>query len=130
MKTHIKMTDSQLEIFKSLKQTLESEREIKASDLDSIALLSLMITNLHAAQASLESDGLLIYSQTQYGDVAKSNPACAEVRNCQVAIRGLMSDLLMNPKAKAAINKADVEKHEEDDPLTLALMERSNKRGR
>ncbi|HHG3075750.1 TPA: P27 family phage terminase small subunit [Vibrio parahaemolyticus] len=129
MKTHIKMTDEQLEIFKSVKSVLEAERDIKASDLDSIALLSLMITNLEAAQASLEADGLLIYSQTQYGNVAKTNPACAEIRNCQVAIRGLMSDLLMNPKSKAAVNKAEVEKKDEDDPLAAALLQRAQNRG-
>lgn len=111
-------------LFKSIKATLEAERDIKPSDLDSIALLSVLMTILDDAQGVLDSEGVMVYTTSQYGDVVKKNPACSVIHETQVAIRGLFDSLLMNPKSKAAVNKADVEKKEDEDDLGTAMYER------
>ncbi len=128
MKTHIKLTDEQTRIFLSIKKVLEAEREIKPSDLDAIALLAVNMYVLDEALKSLECDGVMIISHTQYGQVTKSNPASQLMQQCQQSIRSLMTELLMTPKAKAMVVKDIGEKVEEDDPLAAALKARA-KRG-
>ncbi|MGL4843826.1 MAG: P27 family phage terminase small subunit [Aeromonas veronii] len=129
MKTNIKLTDSQMEVFKSIKSILEAEREIKPSDLDAIALLAVNMSVLDECLNSLDVDGVMIASHTQYGQVVKSNPAAALMQTCQQSIRALMTELLMTPKSKAMVAKDLGEKVEEEDPLAAALKARAKRGG-
>ncbi|ELA9841230.1 P27 family phage terminase small subunit [Vibrio parahaemolyticus] len=129
MKTHVKMSEVELKTFQSIKSMLEAERELKPSDMDTVALLAVNMNILDKALATIECEGVMIISHTAYGQTTKANPAVALLHQTQQAIRALMDSLLMSPKAKASLNKADVEKKEEDDPLTAALAARANKRG-
>ncbi|WP_429142539.1 P27 family phage terminase small subunit [Aeromonas veronii] len=125
MKTHIKMSDEQTKIFLSIKQVLEAEREIKPSDLDAIALLSVNMYVLDEALKSLECDGVMIITHNGGGQVVKSNPASQLMQQCQQSIRALMTELLMTPKAKSMLREAEVEEEDDEDPIAL----RNRKRG-
>ncbi|ELH4810076.1 P27 family phage terminase small subunit [Vibrio vulnificus] len=125
--THVKMNQKEMDMFLSIKKVLEAEREIKPSDLDSIALLAVNMNILEQALNTIEAEGVMITSHTQYGMTVKANPAVALLHQTQQAMRALMDSLLMSPKAKAAINKNSVEKKEEDDPLTEILKKRANR---
>lgn len=128
MRTHIKMNDLQLETFKQLKTMLESERELKPSDYDAIALLAVNMYILDEACKSIDVEGVMIVSHTQYGEVVKANPATALMQQCQQSIRALFGELLMTPKSKILVTKETSEKKEdEDDPLTAALKNRAKK---
>ncbi|WP_347368016.1 P27 family phage terminase small subunit [Vibrio vulnificus] len=126
--THVKMNEKETATFLSIKKMLEAERELQPSDLDAVALLALNLNIMDQAISCIDAEGAIIISHTQYGQVPKGNPAVALLHQTQQAVRALMDSLLMTPKAKAAINKSEVEKKEEDDPLTKILEKRS-KRG-
>ncbi|EKD9324316.1 P27 family phage terminase small subunit [Vibrio vulnificus] len=125
--THVKMNQKEMDMFLSIKKVLEAEREIKPSDLDSIALLAVNMNILEQALNTIEAEGVMITSHTQYGMTVKANPAVALLHQTQQAMRALMDSLLMSPKAKASINKNAIEKKEEDDPLTEILKKRANR---
>lgn len=127
MKTHINMSDDARARFDSIKSILETEREIKESDVDAIALLAINLGILDQAVFAVEQEGAMIQIVTKYGATFKQNPAVSMIHQTQQSIRSLMDSLLMTPKAKAAINKASIEKPEEDDPLMEMMKARSNR---
>lgn len=124
-KTHIKMNDVQLEIFKSLKSMLEAERELKPSDFDAIALLAVNMHILDEACKSIDVEGVMIVSHTAYGEVVKANPATALMQQCQQSIRALFGELLMSPKSKMMVTKEISKKvEEEEDPIAALIKKR------
>ena len=127
MKTHVTLTPEDDIRFQSIKTMLEAERELKDSDLDAVALLAVNLGILDQAVAMINAEGAMISVHTSYGQTFKQNPAVAMMHQTQQSIRSLMDALLMNPKAKASINKSEVEKKEEDDPLTEILKRRSTR---
>ena len=127
MKVHLTLSPTDEVRYQSIKKMLEEERELKDSDLDAVALLAINLGILDQAVDLINAEGAMISVHTSYGQTFKQNPAVAMLHQTQQSTRALMDSLLMNPKAKAAINKADVEKKEEDDPLTEILKQRANR---
>lgn len=129
MKIHIPLTDDELVTFKSIKEILEAEREIKPSDLDLISLLVVNLSMMEHALDDIRANGVTITSHTAHGLVSKSNSANEVFSKANIAIRGCMEQLLMTPKAKAAIIKKEApkEEKEDDDPLMALLKKRQNK---
>ena len=127
MNVHLTLSPEDQDRYESIKSMLELERELKDSDLDAVALLAINLGILDQAVAMINAEGAMISVHTSYGSTFKQNPAVAMLHQTQQSTRALMESLLMNPKAKAAINKADVEKKEEDDPLTEILKKRANR---
>lgn len=127
MKTHVTLSPKDDIRYQSIKTMLEAERELKDSDLDAVALLAVNLGILDQAVDMINAEGAMIPVHTSYGQTFKQNPAVAMMHQTQQSIRSLMDSLLMNPKTKASINKADVEKKEKDDPLTEILKRRSNR---
>ncbi|KFA99260.1 P27 family phage terminase small subunit [Vibrio sp. ER1A] len=128
-KTHIKLNAVERITFLSIKEMLEKERELKPSDMDSIALLAINVNILEQATATIDAEGVMVVSHTNYGQTVKASPAIALLHQTQQAIRALMDSLLMSPKSKHQVDKVEQIKPEEDDPLTAALKARANKRG-
>lgn len=123
--THIKMNDVQLATFKQLKTMLESERELKPSDYDAIALLAVNMQIMDEACKSIDVEGVMIVSHTQYGEVVKANPATALMQQCQQSIRALFGELLMTPKSKMLVTKEISKKvEEEEDPIAALIKKR------
>ncbi|MGG5825933.1 P27 family phage terminase small subunit [Aeromonas salmonicida] len=120
--TVIKMNAAATAIYKKTLSTLKKERDIKKSDLDSIALLAINIDRLEKANAAIDEHGFMIESTTEKGTTIKQNPACINADLCQSKIIKLMDSLLMSPKAKLASIRVDAEKEpEEKDALDIAL---------
>ncbi|WP_028022228.1 P27 family phage terminase small subunit [Enterovibrio calviensis] len=128
MPSAIQLPPKDLQKYTSIKNMLEAERALQPSDLDAIALMVLNMGIMNDALVSIRTDGVVLVSVTAHGQVHKSNPANEVFARANVAVKGLMEQLLMTPKAKALIGSI-AEKVEEEDPLTAALKARS-KRGK
>ena len=126
---HLNLTESQEKTFTSILNVLKKEREIKKTDYDAIALLVINMTMLSQAVDTINSDGAMIVSHNQHGEVIKKNPATELAQQCQTAMRHLFVELLMTPKSRLAVSAmAAQDTPEEDDPLAAALKARA-KRG-
>ncbi|MFL1802331.1 P27 family phage terminase small subunit [Plesiomonas shigelloides] len=128
--TNILLSDDEANMFRRIKNMLSEERELKPSDMDSIAMLVLAYSMLHAAQREIDANGYMVVSHTQYGQVTKKSPALDMMKEAQLQIRSLHDALLMNPKAKAIADKSVSVKTEEDDaddPISRVLKKRASK---
>ncbi|ENM2832911.1 P27 family phage terminase small subunit [Vibrio cholerae] len=128
--TNIPLSDEQYKKFLDIKNMIETERELSPTYFDTICMLVINISLLIDAQNSINEDGAIIYSTSKYGaSVPKANPANEIAARANVAIKGYLEALLLTPRSKAMIDKALNEKaKEDDDPLTVALKQRSSRR--
>lgn len=127
--THVQLTDEQLPKYHSILKMLQKERELQPSDLDAIAMLVVQMSVFHKCMNIIEVEGIITYSHTQHGQVAKANPANDMMNKAQVAIRGLMEQLLMTPKTKASIFKPEPKREEEFDPIKEYMKKRTQTKG-
>lgn len=131
IKLSIPLSDTEYGKFLYFKNVIEAERELPASDLDCLAMLCSQISLYEAAIASIHKDGAIIYAASKYSPqgTPKANPANEVAAKAIVQIKGLLEQLLLTSKAKAILTKTINEKSEdEDDPLTKALLARSNRK--
>ncbi|QWL58213.1 P27 family phage terminase small subunit [Aeromonas jandaei] len=124
----IPLSDAEKVIYKKLHTVLKKERELKASDLEAVALLAKNIWLFDQASIAVEQHGFLITSETSKGVAIKQNPAAISLDNSQTKIVKLMEQLLMTPRSKVLADGRSELKEEDNDPITAALAVLKKKR--
>ncbi|KJR15246.1 P27 family phage terminase small subunit [Vibrio parahaemolyticus] len=124
------LSEKEYKKFLYFKDIIELERELHPTDFDCLAMMITQMSIYEDARKSIQNDGAIIYSTSKYGQqIPKANPSNEVASKANTAIKGYLEQLLLTPKAKAAINKAMSEKpEEEEDPLTIALKQRASRK--
>ncbi|WP_429070157.1 P27 family phage terminase small subunit [Aeromonas dhakensis] len=105
-------------IYKKVLNVLKKQRIVNDSELPIIATYSNQVFLNQRAMMSMVTDGVVLYSVTQHGEVQKENPQCKVFNQTTIQIAKYADILGLSAKAMNDISNPDDKEDDEDDPLS------------
>ncbi|WP_330544409.1 P27 family phage terminase small subunit [Aeromonas hydrophila] len=113
-------------IYKKVLNVLKKQRIVNDSELPIIATYSNQVYLNQRAMMSMVTDGVVLYSVTQHGEVQKENPQCKVFNQTTIQIAKYADILGLSAKAMNDISNPD-DKEDDDDPLSNLMKKRGKK---
>ncbi|WP_270830820.1 P27 family phage terminase small subunit [Aeromonas sp. QDB03] len=114
-------------IYKKVLNVLKKQRIVNDSELPIIATYSNQVYLNQRAMMSMVTDGVVLYSVTQHGEVQKENPQCKVFNQTTIQIAKYADILGLSAKAMNDISNPDDKEDDEDDPLSNLIKKRGKK---
>ncbi|MFQ2317032.1 P27 family phage terminase small subunit [Aeromonas caviae] len=114
-------------IYKKVLNVLKKQRIVNDSELPIIATYSNQVYLNQRAMMSMVTDGVVLYSVTQHGEVQKENPQCKVFNQTTIQIAKYADILGLSAKAMNDISNPDDKEDDEDDPLSNLMKKRGKK---
>ncbi|MFQ2201028.1 P27 family phage terminase small subunit [Aeromonas hydrophila] len=114
-------------IYKKVLNVLKKQRIVNDSELPIIATYSNQVFLNQRAMMSMVTDGVVLYSVTQHGEVQKENPQCKVFNQTTIQIAKYADILGLSAKAMNDISNPDDKEDDEDDPLSNLIKKRGKK---